>query len=282
MVAMLTSTQQLSTASAIQTTGPCSLCLNGEAITLPEKNIALQGFEFIENCQALSALVPALFQQPSDECTLLQSIGTLCGCPLKKDACNLCSDGSKVQYGWRELGFLAETFGGIVPTCEIAEAGLHSYNSTDGYCSGSQLLLSDYCGCGAKPGSQPIVLEDSQRCTLCPLGETVPLSNKTVEIVGFPFQTCGQLAKAAQTLFEDKPLSNSIASTVDNSCLLMRQLSVHCGCKPLYDKPCPICKIGNSYEVPFPEKLLDSSLTQFFTLGNLELSCSVLSDIIMT
>lgn len=63
------------------TAEPCSLCPNGEPITLPENEISIQGFEFVNNCQALADLAPIVLQQESNECTLLQSIATLCGCP---------------------------------------------------------------------------------------------------------------------------------------------------------------------------------------------------------
>jgi hypothetical protein len=132
-------------------TAPCLLCPNWEAITLPLKKITFPGFEFVNNCQALSDLVrPRALLQESSQCALVQSIGTICGCPKKENACNLCVDGGKAVYGWSEKDSLADSFGEeIVPTCEIVEAGLHSYNDTDPYCYGSQLLLSEYCGCGA-------------------------------------------------------------------------------------------------------------------------------------
>lgn len=263
---------------------PCSLCWNGEVITLPEKEIAIQGFEFINTCQALADFVPILFQQESDECATLQSIGTLCGCPPKNkdDFCNLCSNGTKTAYGWRELAFLAGSFGGIIPTCEIVEPGLHSYSQADSYCEGSQQILSEYCGCGAEPGSQPPEREESGRCSFCPRGEVTPFPNKTIDIAGFPFQTCGQLDVATVTLFENKYLTvgGGAQGHLDNNCILMRQLSVHCGCRSEYADPCPICKLTNSYEVPYPDKMLDSSSTSFFLPG-VELSCGLLAEISM-
>jgi hypothetical protein len=265
--------------------GPCSLCINGEAITLPQKEIAIQGFEFISDCQALADFAPVRFQQQSEECNLLQSIGTFCGCPKQEHACELCSDGAKTEYGWRELAFLADSFGGIIPTCELVEAGLHSYNETDSYCSGSQMILGEYCGCGVEPGSQPFVAEnDWGICYLCYDGQPSPFPNKTIDIVGFPFETCGQLEQATETLFENRFITG-VDVLVSNNCFLFRQLSVHCGCRPYYEAigeaTCPICKVDNTNEVPYPKKRLDESLTQFF-MGDMKLSCGILADIATT
>lgn len=271
--------------SALSEAASCSLCSNGGPISFPQKKISIQGFEFVDDCKALADIAPQIFQQESDECKLLQSIGTFCGCAKPVEACDLCADDSTVAYGGRKLEFLAESFGGIIPTCELVEAGLHSYNNTDDYCTGSQLILSEYCGCGITPGSQPVALPEDKKCTLCLHGELVPMANKTIDIVGFPIETCGELEKAAYTLFEDKEISSDGADVVerylDNKCILMRQLSVHCGCPQPIDVPCPICKVDNTYEVPYPDTILDTSLTNFF-LRDIEISCGVLQDIAMT
>lgn len=258
-VFMVLSVLSLLVSSAAQ---PCSLCLNGKPMTLPEKEISIQGFDFMKDCRALSEFAPIVFQQESAECELLQSIGTLCGCPKPAEACNLCTNGFKAEFGWRKLDFLADSFGGIVPTCELVEAGLHSYNRTSDYCGGNQMMLSAYCGCGAEPGLQPPLTEDWEQCDLCDTGGgSVPVPNKTIDIAGFPFQTCGQLEQATKTLFEDK--FKSVGAGIDgfcnNNCILMRQLSVHCGCPPPYKSLCPICKVDNTYKVPYPEIVLDTS-----------------------
>jgi hypothetical protein len=74
--------------------------------------------------------------------------------------------------------------------------------TTDSYCDLGQTFLSEYCGCGTEPGSQPTLLDDSNWYRLCTQDEAVPSPDKMIGIVGFPFQTCGQLAKATETLYE--------------------------------------------------------------------------------
>lgn len=260
---------------------PCSLCRRGESIPLEyqSKPISVPGFDFIDDCQTLETLTP-IFQQNSEECILLQSIGTLCGCPIKENACHLCADGSSVAYGWREMEFLSsmDLFNGITPTCELVEAGLHSYNNTGGDCSNAQLLLDYYCGCGEKPGAQPPVLEEHEKCYLCYTTEQVPLPDKKIDIIGFPFETCGELAEASKNLFKIEFFTDA-EGLVNNPCHVMRYLSVHCGCPSFVPDPCPICKLEQSYDVPFPDHRIDSYLTALFLGDDIELSCGVLADL---
>lgn len=261
---------------------PCLLCPGGEAITLPLKEIAIPGFEFfVNNCQTLSEIVPQLLFQNSSQCDLVQSIGTLCGCPKQENACDMCGDvgGGIAAYGWRELDFLADSFGGIVPTCEIIEAGLHTYNDTDAYCYGSQLLLGGFCGCGEEP--EPLEQEYDQLCSLCSNGEPVPFPNKTIDLAGFPFPTCGELSAAMETLLTDNGAISTAATIVGNTCFLFRQFDVHCGCQPQYENPCPFCKVDNSYEAPFPDRKVDTALTRNL-MPNFEFTCGMMADITMT
>lgn len=52
----------------------CSVCLNGGNMTLPEKEISLPGFEFVQTCGQLEGWLPFLPPEGT-ECGLVQSIG---------------------------------------------------------------------------------------------------------------------------------------------------------------------------------------------------------------
>lgn len=259
----------------------CSLCPEGESVPLEylSKEITVPGFDFVNDCQMLETVATVL-QQNTDQCSLLQSIGTICGCPMKKHACHLCGEkGSNVAYGWRELGFLSsmDIFGGITPTCQLIEAGLHSMNATDTYCSNAQLMVADYCGCGSEPGSQPPSVEEASKCYLCHNQEDVAFPEKKIDIIGFPVETCGELAEASKNLFNTK-FDGNVESFVGNMCIMVRYLSVYCGCSTWVDDPCPICVEEKTYQVPFPERRLGTHLTALF-LGDMQVSCGVLAEL---
>lgn len=117
------------------------------------------------------------------------------------------------------------------------------------------------------------MINDPDWCRLCTQGKAVLFPDKIINIVGFLLQTCGQLAKATKMLYERRN-ADSPEGLVGNNCHLLMQMDGYCGCATFQSEPCPICKIDNSYEVPFPERRLKTSLTQFF-MGEMELSCGV-------
>ena len=245
---------------------PCSLCPTGDPISLPNKKINISGFEYVDDCQTLSSIVN-LFPQESTECNLIQSISSLCGCPKQEDACYLCPDGSTAMYGWREMDFLSDL--GIRPTCELLEAGLYSYSNTESFCQLSQKVFGDYCGCGAKLGSQPWILDESQQCHMCKNGDNTTTPNKEIDIEGFPLRTCGKLELAAKALLTEN----------HDGCIWVQALDNYCNCNPIPEsEACPICGADKSFQVPFPERILDSSLTDIIAPG-LSIKCSVLAEI---
>jgi hypothetical protein len=118
------------TVTAPSNPSPCSLCHDGATITLPEKELSLKGFEYIQNCAMLDSLIGVLFKNDTELCTLLQGIGALCGCPpTRDDACFLCP-GNHVGYPKNEMVFAADQLSGFVPTCEIYDAFLRSESNT--------------------------------------------------------------------------------------------------------------------------------------------------------
>eukprot|EP00545_Synedropsis_sp_CCMP1620_P004638 CAMPEP_0119011870 /NCGR_PEP_ID=MMETSP1176-20130426/5938_1 /TAXON_ID=265551 /ORGANISM="Synedropsis recta cf, Strain CCMP1620" /LENGTH=862 /DNA_ID=CAMNT_0006964745 /DNA_START=103 /DNA_END=2691 /DNA_ORIENTATION=+ len=208
---------------------------NGGAITEPEKLISLPGFESIETCGVLEGLLPFLPTNTA-ECSLLQSVGTICGCLPAPTACELCPNGSNVTNPDLDMPFLAFLFGGIVPTCELAQAYVKSFEATDGFCLVGHALLAGYCGCPGVPFD-----DEAPSCTTCRGGEDVD-RNQTLDIPGFPFETCGQLDDAVDFVIKDGSYE----------CELVQKVSTICGC-PSIDNPCHFCKDGSNITLPDKE-----------------------------
>jgi hypothetical protein len=164
---------------------PCTVCPNGDPITFPEKALSLPGFEFIDSCGSLDSTIGLVLQSDADECALIQSVSSLCGCPIQNGACYLCGEGSFVQQPDLQVPYLLD-IDGLTPTCEFIEAYLHSIPETDSMCGGTNAFTASYCGCPDSPPTQ------GPMCTLCPRGEAVPDANRTLSNEGIPFETCGE------------------------------------------------------------------------------------------
>lgn len=209
----------------------CSLCPNGESITLPDKTISIPGLPFIQTCGELEPLLPFATEA---QCGLLQSVGTLCGCPIQDGACRLCPGGS-LENPELEMPFLDFLFDGLVPTCEVFEAYLHTFLATEDICLGGGSFLSGYCGC-----STVVYDTSATKCATCPMaGDFVPDPARNVSIPGFPFTTCGQLDRAVDSVLKDG----------SEQCDLVQSISTLCGCEaPAL--PCTLCIDGSSTPVP--------------------------------
>jgi hypothetical protein len=163
----------------------CVLC-PGSDITLPEKELSIPNYEFIASCGNLNSTIGLFFKDGDEQCTLLQGLSSLCGCPTPDNACELCStptstnqeEGARLlSYPNKTLEFLSELFGGFTPSCEMLAAFLKGNAlEGDGQCSSSQLLLSKYCGCGVEELDE--VEPTQSMCTLCPSGEAAPFRTK--------------------------------------------------------------------------------------------------------
>lgn len=138
---------------------PCSVCRDGSPITRPDRQLDL-GTLPVESCADLE-LFSSLLDVSSTECSGLQSLGTLCGCPEPENPCTLCPNGEKVPYPNQPLdwfsGFLVdipEAFSSIGDslTCEYMEAialkpPSDIFQSSPALvCLGVQ-LKSSICGC---------------------------------------------------------------------------------------------------------------------------------------
>ena len=226
-------------------TAPCSVCANGEDITLPKKQISVPGYEFIKDCATLDSLVPALLQDDDVVCQVIQDVSTLCGCPRKSGTCNLCADGSKVSNPGLDVPLIfQDQFQGIVPTCELFEAYLHNVDETNSTCTLAQQVLSDYCGCKSEDDSTM-----ADHCSLCVGGENITQPNKTLGIEGFPVQDCQELFDTARIFLREG----------SETCNLLQSVGTFCGCPAPIQNSCTLCRDGSvatnqSRSLPFLEE----------------------------
>jgi hypothetical protein len=225
---------------------PCTVCPNGNPITLPEKALSLPGFELIDSCGTLDSTIGLFFQSDSDECNLVHSASSICGCPIPEGACYLCGEGASVQQPDLQVPYLLD-IEGLTPTCEFIEVYLHSVSGTDSACGVAQAFTASYCGC---PASPPL---EGPMCTLCPRGEAVPDVNQTLAIGGIPFETCGEAEQAAALYL----------SQASDTCDLFQSVSSLCGCETLrsVESPCSLCPDGSPVSLP------DEDLT-FLLMGS--------------
>jgi hypothetical protein len=101
----------------------CDVCGDPDVeITRPGKTIAIPGYEIVDSCGTLVSL-SSLLADDSDECLLIQSLGTLCGCPIPNGACTLCPDGSSAPNANFETDY--PLLGGYSPTCDSCR-GTHA------------------------------------------------------------------------------------------------------------------------------------------------------------
>mmetsp|Transcript_736 Transcript_736/g.1206 ORF Transcript_736/g.1206 Transcript_736/m.1206 type:complete len:586 (-) Transcript_736:240-1997(-) len=127
---------------------PCSLCEDGSAVTLPDKVVRIPMFPEII-CASLDTILPQILpDETSDQCTMARQLSSICGCPFQEECCWMCPDGSTVPDSGRNVEVVEFSFiFGIVPTCEIAEAYLHSFPENDELCAYSHQNIASKCGC---------------------------------------------------------------------------------------------------------------------------------------
>jgi hypothetical protein len=195
---------------------PCDLCLWGD-IALADREISIPGYEFITNCATLDTLLPLQLTDQDEECQLLQSISSYCGCPIPdaEDSCSFCPDGSIVsdEFLAIEVPWLSGAFQGVSPTCGLVEAFASSLSSGDKSCYALQ-ATSTYCGCPA--------LED--HCVYCK-GEALDEAYKDIEI---PFMGDPQLGVTGtcKMLY----LTQYQLRSESRECYYANNVLFHCGC----------------------------------------------------
>jgi hypothetical protein len=90
------------------------------------------------------------FQPDSDECNLVHSASSICGCPIPEGACYLWGEGTAVQKPDLQVPYLLD-IDGLTPTCEFIEAYLHSLSETESTGGVAQAFTASYCDCTESP-----------------------------------------------------------------------------------------------------------------------------------
>jgi hypothetical protein len=126
---------------------PCTLCLDGSSVTMPNSMIEIPGYPKL-SCSAIDDLIPSLFpDDTAPECTLARQVSSLCGCPILPNSCSLCSDGSAVSRPDVQIEEFTDIFLGNVPSCQWVEAYLRSFDQDHKVCHTSREIISSKCGC---------------------------------------------------------------------------------------------------------------------------------------
>ena len=281
----------------------CTICRDGQPVPEPYKipwsDESGSGHLAGQTCQQIDNLVGLLYTNDSNstECQFIQSLGTLCGCPAAPQTCHLCPEGNDVVgYPNHQLPFWAQWFGGLPPTCETLQAFLASTPNSvnDPLCPVAQTYVANYCGCSVQQPPPQDNKNDSEGggnqqeeaaaaattlappCSICSNpGDVVEFRNETINVEGFPFETCGDLQDAAELLLDEGT----------TQCSSLKAFGPSCGCPTTLhttQSPCTICRDGNPTPLPhnpMPQfqrafggfvptcSLVDSSLPLFSTQG---------------
>ena len=214
------------------TNGQCTLCLSGDPITLPDVYLGLTEPIRLDTCADVDSIAPFL-GAGTPECEGIQSMGTLCGCPLIENACQLCGTDGVMENPTRTLSPVPDTIPlGLEYTCAVVEAGLNVFSQNTTTCHDTQTnaYFLRECGCSnyVEPTQQPVEL-----CTLCPLDATPNLTEASLDTVLWLFgENCTQLAETATSY----PLDSVECRRIHNASTL-------CGC-PVSRDACNLCPHG--------------------------------------
>jgi hypothetical protein len=235
-------------AEEADSTTACNFCVGGEQLVeISDSSFVFQGA--LISCLDAAELVRTT-EKNSDNCRALQSAGTICGCPVPSNGCELCRGGVLGDPN-REI-VLAN---GDVTACNVLEASLQLLDEGSLECSLKDQYAAE-CGCTAALEFQP--------CTLCPLGEEVPNPERNIsgiEGLGYDYieHNCGILADAAS--------NTDLNSDFCKSTQLLGKL---CGCA-VKKNACSICGDGNSLTKPLA--------TSIWAVGKTEAEMDIAFDV---
>lgn len=236
-------------ATGVSAVVPCTVCKDGSAVPFPDKAINVEGIP-VDTCRSLETTAGFLIQG-TDFCNSVQSIGTLCGCEIPDNACNLCTDGSTVSNPSLNLptyyanDFIFGAPEGVVLNCESMESILHNYEEDSTLCHSTRVDIATDCGCPEVevdtiltkfPTVSPApTVDPPESCTLCLGGEDILFPDKPLDLGDLPIENCADLVSFAALL------------TVESSdCAGIRSFGPLCGC-PAGPDGCSLCPHG---EIP--------------------------------
>eukprot|EP00980_Cylindrotheca_fusiformis_P025764 scaffold14574_cov123-Cylindrotheca_fusiformis.AAC.1 len=249
---------------------PCTVCLEGE-ISKPGKALnILEPFK-LPTCGYLNNVV-SVIDDSTEDCAGIQTLGGLCGCPVRQNTCRLCPSGLSLAAPLTELdpsssSVLQSVPPGLAPTCEFVDFFLQVSSSDSNECLSTQETYRTECICEVTPDggvsptmppSKEAVNEkenpesDSSGCCVCPDRRPIgkPAAIVPIEIPNspVPIETCEDLASAAAF----------VPSTSRDCTNGIQLLATFCGCDSSFERPngCKICPDGH---IPEPDN-------QFFSL----------------
>jgi hypothetical protein len=221
----------------------CTLCPGGEIV--PDQsgvdafiNIGDEDLDSFISCKDVKTLV-AQTEKGTDACNEIQSVSTLCGCPIPENACRLCKNGGYMT----EKAINVTNPSGQHISCQSFEAQLHNFKSSSIECTSLDESYSDQCGCLEAEAFVP--------CSLCAGGEETPFPEKKIKgIDGFGFDyfehTCGTISKVIVSVHKNS-----------EKCRLASVFAQLCGCKPHVENACTICGGGDVMSNPFQEAIFN-------------------------
>eukprot|EP00980_Cylindrotheca_fusiformis_P026876 scaffold17809_cov115-Cylindrotheca_fusiformis.AAC.4 len=256
--------------SRVVAAAPCTICLEGE-ISKPGKALNILEPFSLPTCGYLNNVV-SIIDDSTEDCAGIQTLGGLCGCPVRQNACRLCPSGLSLAAPLTELdpsssSVLQSVPPGLAPTCEFVDSFLQVSSSDSDECLSTQETYQTECICEVAPdgGDSPTMppskeavddkedpASDSSGCSVCPDGRPIgkPAAIVPIEIPNspVPIETCEDLASAAAF----------VPSTSHDCTNGIQLLATVCGCDSSFERPngCRLCPDGR---IPEPDN-------QFFSL----------------
>jgi len=229
---------------------PCTLCPDGGELDFLDKNVSSFLQYYLNErrssmnwtgttCSEIQSNARELLTFNSSDCQAVQSVSGLCGCPVRRNSCNMeCSI-------LRNPEQIVDTPEYDIPVMSCEDLMFHAtqFTSDSGACTDMKSLFHEQCEC-------------YEPCTLCPDGRELDFPDKNVssflqyyaedwpsiDWVGFT-GTCSEIDQDSQRLL-----------TVNSSeCQAVQSVSGLCGC-PERENACNIeCSIyGN------PERIVNA------------------------
>ena len=260
---------------------PCTVCgsLGPASVPLPNKQLGVEGVP-IDTCGGMEGFALA-FGPDSEFCTIIQSLGGLCGCNVASDACYLCWDGSPVPNAQLILpSYQLADYLPLPPevavssdlNCEQLQSIMQYSEINDSTaCIATQVDVGETCGCPPHVNNNSNSTNPSTDVPNASNRTMEPVSdNSTTNITEPVIERCSICAEGVEMAYPDKVLavnqasqnltcrqweglaSIELASSPD--CGIFVMISAYCGCPP-EEVACHFCPNGE--QVPNPTQTLD-------------------------
>lgn len=179
----------LGTGYSSNTEERCSVCTD-PTIPVPQPDATVDVPDFgTLTCGELQNTLPLILKADSESCRLIQSVGSICGCPMK-NVTNPCGDFCEIPD---ELRAKVVSFRGQQVTCELVQISLSNMKDNSMECTEGKALATE-CGCGGEvnvdvgnnANLNNNTLTDEQ-CTPCWDGSDFTLRDKDITRIMMDF-----------------------------------------------------------------------------------------------